>query len=155
MKKIIGKKKCNNDVLRKNIILDKIEINDDQSTGTKFFIHVGPNLATNIQQSDCGFISYFTKVNTTLNERRLAEDEFGKVFKSFKRHKYFGTDGLDVNHVTSPYEFIEMPLQKISNESLTKVAPIFKSRKKGLLTNYSQASAFSCFSKILERIIYK
>lgn len=147
MKKIIGKKKCNNDVLRKNIILDKIEINDDQSTGTKFFIHVGPNLATNIQQSDCGFISYFTKVNTTLNKRRLAEDEFRKAFKSSKRHKYSDTDGLEVIDITSPYEFIEMPLQKISNESLTKVAPIFKSRKKGLLTNYSQIFVFLCFSK--------
>ena len=37
---------------------------------------------------------------------------------------------------------------------IAKVTPIFKSRKKELLTNYRPIFVLSCFSKILERIMY-
>ena len=37
---------------------------------------------------------------------------------------------------------------------IAKVTPIFKSGKKELLTNYRPISVLSCFSKILERIMY-
>ena len=37
---------------------------------------------------------------------------------------------------------------------IVKVTSIFKSRKKELLTNYRPISVLSCFSKILERIMY-
>ena len=37
---------------------------------------------------------------------------------------------------------------------IAKVTPTFKSRKKELLTNYREISVLSCFSKILERIMY-
>ena len=37
---------------------------------------------------------------------------------------------------------------------IAKVSPIFKTGKKGLLTNYRPISVFRCFSKILEHIMY-
>ena len=42
-------------------------------------------------------------VNTTLNETVFSEDEFQVVFKSLKRNKVPGHDGLDVNIITSVY----------------------------------------------------
>ena len=95
----------------------------------------------------------------------LSEDEFEEAFKSLKRNKALGHGGLDVNIITSVYKFIKKPLLKIFNESINlgifpenmkiaKVTPIFKSGKKELLTNYRPISVLSCFSKILERIMY-
>ena len=94
----------------------------------------------------------------------LSEDEFEETFKSLKRNKAPGHDGLDVNIITSVYELIKKPLLKIFNESINlgifpenmkiaKVTPIFKSGKKELLTNYRPISVLSYFSTILERIM--
>ena len=95
----------------------------------------------------------------------LSEDEFEEIFKSLKRNKAPVHDGLDANIMTSVYEFIKKALLKIFIESINlgifpenmkiaKVTPIFKSGKKELLTNYRPISVLSCFSKILERIMY-
>ena len=66
---------------------------------------------------------------------------------NLSKDKYSGSDVLDADDITSLHEFIKMPLQKIFNESLTlgifpknmekaKMAPISKSSKNELLTNY-------------------
>ena len=150
MKEIIGKKKCNNETLPKHLIVDKIEIHDAKSTAEKlneFFVNIRPNLAHKIPQCNLAFKSYLPTVNTTLKETVLSENEFEEAFKTLKRNKALGHDGLDVNIITSVYyEFIKKPLLKIFNESINlgifpekmkiaNVTPIFKSRKKELLTN--------------------
>ena len=73
----------------------------------------------------------------------LSEYKLEEAFKTLKRNKAPGHDGLDVNSITSVYEFIKKPLLKIFNESINlgifiekmkiaKVTPIFKSGKKEL-----------------------
>ena len=156
MKEIIGKKKCNNETLPKHLIVDKIEIHDAKSIAEKFnefFVNIGPNLANKIPQCNLTFKSYLPTVNTTLKETVLSKNEFEEAFKTLKRNKAPGHDGLDVNIITSVYEFIKKTLLKIVNES-TKATPIFKSGKKELLTNYRPISVLSCFSKIWEMIMY-
>ena len=121
MKEVIGKKKCNNETLPKHLIVDKIEINDVKSIAEKFnefFVNIGPNFANKISQCELTFKSYLPTVNTTLNEAVLSEDEFEEAFKSLKRNKAPGHDGLDVNIITSVYELIKNPLLKIFNESI-------------------------------------
>ena len=82
-----------------------------------------------------------------------------------KKNKAPGPDGLDVNIIISVYEIIKKPLLKIFNDSLllgifpqsmkiAKVTPFYKSGKKNLMANYRPISVLSCFSKILERIMY-
>ena len=168
MKEIIGKKKCNNETLPKHLIVDKIEMHDAKSIAEKFnefFVKIGPHLANKIPQCKLTFKSYLPTVNTTLKGTVLSENEFEEAFKTLKRNKAPGHDVLDVNVITSVYEFIKKPRLKIFNESINlgifpekmkiaKVTPIFKSGKKELLTNYRPISALSCFSKILERIMY-
>ena len=86
--------------------------------------------------------------------------------KSLNLSKASGSDGLDVNIITSVYEFIRKPMLKIFNESLTlgifpenmtiaNVTPIFKSGRKELLSNHRQICILSYFSKIFKRIMYK
>ena len=144
MKEIIGKKKCINQILPKQILVDKIEINDAKSIAEKFnefYVNVGPNLAKKIPQSDLNFESYLPKMNTTLNEKYLTENELDGAFKFLKKNKVPGPDGLDVNIIISVYEIIKKPLLKIFNDSLllvifpqsmkiAKVAPFYKSGKK-------------------------
>ena len=113
-----------------------------------------PNLADKTPQCDLTFKSYLQTVNTALKETLLSKDEFEEAFKSLKINKAPGHDGLDVNIITSVYEFIKKPLLKIFNESINlgifpenmkiaKVTPIFKSGKKELLTNYRPISVLS------------
>ena len=88
MKEIIGKKKCINQVLPKQILVEKIEINDAKSIVEKFnefYVNVGTNLAQKIPQSDLNFESYLPKVNTTLNEKSLTENELDEAFKSLRK----------------------------------------------------------------------
>ena len=150
MKELIIKKKCNDETLPKHLIVDKIEIDDAKSIAERFnefFVNIGPNLANKIPQCDLTFKSYLPTVNTTLRKTVLSEYDFEEAFKSLKGNKSSGHDGLDVNIITSVYEFIKKPLLKIFNESINlgifaenmkiaKVTPIFKSGKKELLTNY-------------------
>ena len=84
MKKIIGKKICNNETLPKHVIVDKIEIHDAKSIAEKFnefFVNIGPNLAYKIPQCDLTFKSYLPTVNTTLKETVLSENNLKKHLK--------------------------------------------------------------------------
>ena len=70
--------------------------------------YIRQNLANKISQNDLtAFKSYLPTVNTTLNETVLSEDELEKAFKSLKKNKEPGHDGLDVNIFTSVYELPE------------------------------------------------
>ena len=168
MKEIIGKKNCNSQILPKQILVDKIEVNDARSIAEKFnefYVNVGPNLAKKIPQNDINFESYLPKVNATLKESSLTENELEEAVKFLKKNKASGPDGLDVNVIISVYKIIKRPLLKIFNDSLllgifpqtmkiTKVLPFYKSGKKNLMGNYRPISVLSSFSKILERIMY-
>ena len=71
MKEIIGKKKRNNKMLPKHLIVYKIEISDAKSIAEKFnefFVNIGPDLANKIPQRDLTFKSNLPTVNATLKE---------------------------------------------------------------------------------------
>ena len=70
-----------------------------------------------------------------------------------------------MNVIRSVYHELEIPLMNIFSKSLSigifpdkmkiaKVSPIFKNCRKTIVSNYRQISVLSCFSKILERIMY-
>ena len=121
MKEIICKKKCNNEILPKLLIVDKIEINNSKSIAeifNEFIVNIGQNLANKILQYDLTFESFLPKVNTTLNKTVLSEDELEEAFKSLKRNETPGHDVLDANIITSVYELIKKPLLKIFNKSI-------------------------------------
>ena len=55
---------------------------------------MAPNLASEISESDLSFKSFIPKITTTLNETNMTEEEFSEAFKSLKRNKAPGSDGL-------------------------------------------------------------
>ena len=75
------------------------------------FVNIGSNLANKIPQCDLTFKSHLSKVNATLSETVLSEDEFKEAFKLLKINKAPGHGGLHVN-------IIKKPLLKIFNESI-------------------------------------
>ena len=168
MKEIIGKGKNINDTFPKQIIVDEIEINDAQPIADKlneYYVNVGPSLASKIPEGDISYRSYFLEVAITLDDNSLTEDEFDETFKTLKNNKSPGSDGLHVNIIKAVYSFINQPLMKIFDSSLSlrifpdsmkiaKVIPAFKAGKKELVSNYRPISVLRCFSKILEKIMY-
>ena len=69
MKEIIDKRKCNNEMLPKHLIVDKIEIHDAKPIAeifNEFFVNIEPSLANKIPQYDLTFKSYLPTVNTTI-----------------------------------------------------------------------------------------
>ena len=115
MKEVICKKKRNNETLPKHLIVDKTEIYDAQSIAEKFkefFVNIGSNLAKKIPLCDLTFKSHLPTVNTTLNKTVLSGVGFEEAFKQLKKNKAPGHDGLDVNIVTSVYEFIKKTIAK-------------------------------------------
>ena len=107
----ILKKKCNNDVLPTHLILDKIERHDSKPIAGKFnniFVNVRPTPAAKIPQSNLSFKSYPPKLNATLHDAQLTEDEFEKTVKPAKRSTGPGRDRLIVNVITSVYELIKI-----------------------------------------------
>ena len=84
----------------------------------EFYVNVGPNLAKKIPQSDINFETNLRKVNATLKESSLTENELEEAVKSLKKNKASGPDGLDVNIIISVNKIIKRPLLKIFNDSL-------------------------------------
>ena len=111
----MAKKKYNNETLFKHLIVDRTEIHDAKSIPEKFnecFLNMGPNLANKIPQCDLAFKSYLPTVDTSLKVTVLGKDEFEEALKSLKRNKAPGHDGLDVNIITSVYEFMKKTTSK-------------------------------------------
>ena len=102
MKEIIGKNKRDNKTLPKHLIVYKIEIGNAKSIAKKFneyFVNIGPDLANKIPQRDLTFKSNLPS-NSKCNLKRNSENEFEEAFRTLKKKKGPGPDGLDVNIIT-------------------------------------------------------
>ena len=168
MKAVIGKSKICNDKFPKSLDIIKEDITDKKiiaETFNKFFINIGSNLADKIPPSSINFESYLRNITTALSDKPLSGKEFKEAFFTLKTNKSPGYDNLHVNVIRHMYHELKIPLMNIFGQSLStgifpdkmkiaKVSPIFKNNKKTTASNYRPISVLSCFSKILERIMY-
>ena len=126
---------------------------------------MGSKLATKIPPSNTNFESYLPNITTSFLEKPLKENEFKVAFFALKANKSPCNDKLHVNVISKLYYELKIPLMNIFSLSLkkgifpekmkiSKVRPIFKEGDKSILSNYRPISVLSCFSKILERIMY-
>ena len=87
------------------------------------------------------------------------------VIKQLNCNKSCGLDGIEAKLVQLAAEAIAPALCLLFNACFEKgffptclkeaiVAPVFKSGDRQKLTNYRPVSILSCFSKILEKIVY-
>ena len=150
----------------KKIALENKEITDQKTiAGKEFYVNVGPNLASKIPQNNNDYKSYLPDITTLFDEQDLTEQELKEAVASLKPNKILGCDSIHVNVIKVIYEELKRPLFHIFDQSLksgiftdklkiVKVLPVYKSRKKYVLSNYRPISVLPCFSKILERIMY-
>ena len=141
MKEIIGKKKCNSLILPKQILVDKIEVNDARSIAEKFnefYVNVGPNLAKKIPQSVINKI--FNKQSPTylLNvipvSSRSYFTRYAENVPSFKvRHDFFKNSFFPSTAIE--WNKIDKNIRK--SESLN----IFKKKKIKIYTAISKQSS--------------
>ena len=169
MKEIIGNKRVTNAHLPNFITVKNREIFDKKEiaeTFNSYFVNIGPNLAASIPESKTSFQNYIHYNGPCLSTISLTDLELGNAFPSLKTNKISGYDDISADVVKRVSDEIFVILKHIFNISLAKgvfpeklkiarVTPIFKKGNNTLVTNYRPISVLPCFSKLLERIMYR
>ena len=104
-------------------------------------------------------------IKESLFLKPINEDEILKIMYSFKNGKSCGWDDISPDIVKYVRYVITKPLAYVFNLSLqmgivpsqlkvSKIIPIFKKGDKHTIGNYRPISLLSCFSKIMERLVY-
>ena len=150
------------------MIIDDQEISDQGKIANcfnKFFVDIGPKLASMIPESQTKFDQYLNPHQTFMGEANLTDDELKEALRSLKPNKGPGYDNISSNVVNETSDTFFTPLKYIFNLSLqqgifpkilkiTKVSPVYKKDEGFLLTNYRSMSVLLSFSKLLKRIMY-
>ena len=166
IKEVIGKTKLSKNDLPKRLIHEQVETFDKAVIAdnfNKFFVNIGPKLASIIPESSATFESYLNPFNSIMENKNLTLKELHTALS--KSNKSVGFDEISINVVKQVFDVIQSPLCYIFNVSLkhgvfpdklkiARVTPIFKTGDKFTLSNYRPISILPCFSKLLERVMY-
>ena len=133
----------------------------------EYFINIGPKLADKIQGNKINFITFLGErsVNSIFLDA-VTEKEVENEINNLNGNKSCGHDEIPPNLVKKISTFTVKPLTYIYNQSLLTgeipndlkialVTPVFKANNKEEFSNYRPISVLPCFSKILEKIMYK
>ena len=112
------------------------------------------------------FETYRQKWNTIQPENLLTVNKLKDAFFSLQTNKSPGHDGISFNVIKNCFGPLSTPLLNIFNLSLEKgifpdelkiarVTPMYKTGDENDFGNYRPISVLPCFSKMLERIMYK
>ena len=93
------------------------------------------------------------------------DEEIKIAFSTLRSNKSPGFDDISSDVIKFAFDAIIEPIRHIFDISLTKgvfpdklkitrITPIFKSGEREFVSNYRPISVLSCFSKVLERIMY-
>ncbi|XP_065684224.1 uncharacterized protein LOC136096636 [Hydra vulgaris] len=168
IKEIIGKTKITSSNFPNRLKTDKGEIFNKKTIAERlnnFFINVGKNLAKEISPSSKTFQSFLKKSDFIIDNSELSIEEFRSAFDMLQKNKSAGLDEINTNVLKSVFDIIELPLFIIFKLSLkngdfpdqlklAKIIPNYKNGDDSLESNYRPISILSCFSKVLERIMY-
>ncbi|XP_065664570.1 uncharacterized protein LOC136086214 [Hydra vulgaris] len=125
----------------------------------------GSNLASKIGPSQTNFRSYLTPNKSVMSNHELTEDELLNSVSLLKPNKSSGADDVSSIVIIKSISFKKIPFLHIFNLSLkngvfpenlkcAKVTPIYKTGDPSDVSNYRPISILTCFSKILERVMY-
>ncbi|XP_065654714.1 uncharacterized protein LOC136081332 [Hydra vulgaris] len=168
-KEVIGKKSLYRNFLPLNLKFNNKQIVNKSlvaETLNQFFVNIGPTLSSNIATTQSHFSSYLTSTNlNVMSNYKLTEKELLDAVSLLKPNKSLGFDDISSNVIIKSIKQITIPLLHIFNLSLkqgvfpdnlkiAKVIPVLKSGDPSDVTNYRPISILSCFSKILERVMY-
>ena len=147
-----------------NIITDPIEIANNFN---EYFVNVGPKLAAKISPNSVNFSSYLPASNQdSIFLDPITENEVKIEFDQLKVNKSGGYDEMSPRVLKAISNTVVKPLTYIYNQTfltgvlpnefkMAIVTPVFKSNDKESFSNYRPISVLPCFSKILEKLMYK
>ena len=130
-------------------------------------INIGPNLANKIPASFRDFSLYLGESNqNSMFLDVITENEVATEIGQLDVNKSGGYDEISPKVVKGVSKHIVKPLTHMYNQSFVTgivpsglkkavVTPIFKSNDKESFSTYRPISVLPCFSKILEKLMYK
>ena len=170
IKEAIGKGKNYQQSLPKKIFVEEKKITDIKSTAENFnryFTEIGPTLAKKGWFFFRKFSSIFRSIYITITqpEKDLTVNELKEAFFSLKLNKSPGYGEVSFNVIKKCFESLHKPLLHIFNVpvqngtfpdelKIARATPLFKNGSDSDLVNYRPISVLTCFSKILEKIMY-
>ena len=131
-----------------------------------FFVNVGPELASSIQNSDKKYYDYLHDPRfSSMYMGPIVEMDIIKIIDKFNQNKSAGNDNIGNFIIKKVAKEIVKPLTSIFNLSIStgivpeklkiaKVIPIYKKQDAEVFSNYRPVSLLPCFSKILERLVF-
>ena len=144
-------------------------ISDDAEIANQFnryFTSVAEDLVNNIPTTESHFKNYFSEPNVkSIFMKPTTPDEIQNIISAIKLKLSCGIDNIPSKVIKyTPKTFLKS-LSHVFNLSLAlgtfisslktaKVIPIYKKGDSKIIQNYRPVSLLSCFSKILEKVIY-
>jgi len=145
-------------------------IKDQYEIATKFneyFVNIGPNLAKKIQDIHQTFKSYMDhRCPNSVFLDAILENEVLNEIKLLNASTASGLDDVSPKVVKAIANYSVKPLTHIFNLSfltgiipnalkIARVTPVYKANSKENFSNYRPISVLPCFSKVLEKLMYK
>jgi len=145
-------------------------IKDEHEIATKFneyFGNIVPNLAKKIQNTHQTFKSYMDhRCPNSVFLDTILENEVLNEIKLLNASTTSGLDDVSPKLIKAIANYIVKPLTHIFNLSfrtgitlnalkIARVTPVCKANSKENFSNYRPISVLPCFSKILEKLMYK
>ena len=145
-------------------------IKDQYEIATKFneyFVNIGPNLAKKIQDIHQTFKSYMDhRCPNSVFLDAILENEVLNEIKLLNASTASGLDDVSPKVVKAIANYSVKPLTHIFNLSfltgiipnalkIARVTPVYKANSKEKFSNYRPISVLRCFSKVLEKLMYK
>jgi hypothetical protein len=129
-------------------------------------VNVGPNIAKKLQKSDRTYNSYKNSYNDSFSLEPITKYELLTEIRNLNPKKSPGYDGLSVKVIRNVTNVISEPLSCIfglafvgggvpDNLKTALITPVFEANKNNEYKNYRPISVLTCFSKLLEKLMYK
>ena len=146
------------------------EITDTQeipNTFNKYFTDVGPSLASKISQSTKSFKSFLNGSHLdSFFVPPVTEAQVEQELHKLNPEKSAGVDDVSPKVISQVASTIKKPFTSILIKSfstgiipvklkISAVTPIYKSEDESLFSNYRPVAVLPCFSKVLEKLMYK
>ena len=145
-------------------------IKNPQEIANKFneyFINVGPGIANRLATTNKAFNENLSnKCRNSFFIKPVTKFEVETEIKNLNSQKSPGYDGISVKIIKTVANEISEPISHIFNLTFLSgtipdplkvalVTPIFKENEKNKFQNYRPISVITCFSKILEKLMYR
>ena len=166
IKSLINKNKQKR--IPKEFIINNTKVTNENQIANafnKFYVNIGPSLASNISNTDIDPTSY---INVNIPNSIILQptniDELKAIITNLKNNSP-GKDEIQAGIIKKTFTSFAEPLIYLINLSLqegtfpselklAKVIPIYKSGNCNSINNYRPVSILSTFSKIFERVMY-